>query len=359
MRTLQRALLLSSMGCLSWAQQTNTPRIDASTIDTNVNPNQITIQGANFGTTQPLVTVDNVPLVVLSFTDTVIVATLPASISPGSYALAVAGGRNGNQVVTSVVTIGAVGPQGPAGPQGPQGFTGPQGPAGAVGSQGPQGLKGDTGATGPAGQQGPQGPQGLKGDTGATGAQGPQGATGAPGSTGPQGATGPAGAVGPQGPAGPQGPQGQTGSQGGIGPQGPAGPQGPQGPQGPAGTGGGIGYMHRNNSPTSIPQGSGPSNPARVVEITSLPPGNYMVWAKAHVDAALGSGTGCYVGFNDLNIGLDQIGDPAGSFMLQSAIALTDPANKLQLNCFTSGSNITVSLAVINAVQVSQLQAVY
>lgn len=96
----------------------------------------ITIQGENFGTGTPLVFLGSQQLAVISSSDTVIVASLPAMPS-GTYQLLVSGGHAATQNNSLDVTLGAVGPQGPQGapgPQGPQGPTGPQGPQGPAGS---------------------------------------------------------------------------------------------------------------------------------------------------------------------------------------------------------------------------------
>jgi hypothetical protein len=124
----------------------------------NFTTNQLTINGANFGTA-PAVVLQTTPLAVVTSSSTQIVAILRAGTMPGSYLLEV---TSGTHMASFDVTIGA------AGPQGPQGLVGPQGPAGATGPQGPQGL---TGAAGPAG---------ATGATGATGAIGPQGPKGDP-----------------------------------------------------------------------------------------------------------------------------------------------------------------------------------
>jgi hypothetical protein len=145
--------------------------IVSAKVDLSVTPNTIVISGQNFGTSEPTVTLDAMTLLVTSFSQTSINATLPISLPPGSYVLTVVSG-NGTPASGLDVTIGTQGPVGPPGPQGPQGNTG------ATGPQGPQGNTGLTGATGPQGPQGPTGPQGPQGNTGATGAQGPQGPPG-------------------------------------------------------------------------------------------------------------------------------------------------------------------------------------
>jgi hypothetical protein len=108
---------------------------------------QIEIHGSGFGTAAPNVTLEGVPLALVSNNDTLIVATLPAGTVPGTYLLrvgkAAGGGPFGGQGSASFhVTVGAVGPQGPqgpAGPAGPQGVPGPPGPQGVQGVPGPQG----------------------------------------------------------------------------------------------------------------------------------------------------------------------------------------------------------------------------
>jgi hypothetical protein len=153
-----------------------TPIINSAQGD--LSAHTITISGTGFGSTQPTVSLNAIPLPVTSFSSTAIKATLPSGLNLGSYHLAVTNSSfNIAQMDVTLGTIGPVGPQGPQGPAGnpgstgavgPQGATGPagsQGPAGAVGPQGatgPAGPKGDTGSIGPVGPQGTQGPAGTK-----------------------------------------------------------------------------------------------------------------------------------------------------------------------------------------------------
>jgi hypothetical protein len=109
-------------------------------------------------------------LTVQSYSTSDIVAALPASYGPASYALSVHSFFRANRwspviesVTDFVVTIGAVGPQGPQGIQGVQGAIGPQGATGATGATGEQGPQGPAGPQGPQGPAGPQGPQGGAG----------------------------------------------------------------------------------------------------------------------------------------------------------------------------------------------------
>ena len=152
----------------------------------------LTIEGSNFDSLKNLkvfLSGTSTPLPIVSKTNSVLVALLPAGTDPGSYSIVITDmkGRKHDHDEGQdefFVTLGGGGAAGPAGPTGPMGPPGAAGPAGPTGPTGPAGATGPTGATGPAGPQGPQG------------AQGPQGI---------QGNSGPAGPVGPQGPQGPQG----------------------------------------------------------------------------------------------------------------------------------------------------------
>src|ERR1700730_14889833 len=61
--------------------------IQATTVDTA--HQQITIAGKGFGTAKPTVSIDNIPLNVISYTDTAITAFLPPNLASGSYLLIV------------------------------------------------------------------------------------------------------------------------------------------------------------------------------------------------------------------------------------------------------------------------------
>lgn len=169
---------------------TSAPTVISASADTGIT--QLTIVGSGFSPsgTAPIVVLGTSTLTITSFTDTQIVAALPANEAAGSYSLAVTETSGGNKTTTFGATIGN---QGPAGAQGP------------VGEAGPQGTAGFNGAPGATGATGPQGPTGATGAQGATGATGPQGATGATGAAGVQGPTGATGATGSQGPTGPSG----------------------------------------------------------------------------------------------------------------------------------------------------------
>src|SRR6266849_10288862 len=67
-----------------------TPVITFTTTDFTTTPKQLAITGTNFGTlTTPIVTLNGFTLQVGTFTDTSIVAFLPANITPGTYLLQV------------------------------------------------------------------------------------------------------------------------------------------------------------------------------------------------------------------------------------------------------------------------------
>jgi len=156
--------------------------INVSSADLSTTPPKLSISGQTFGTGGSVL-LGTTALTIASWSATLIVANLPAGVTPGTYLLTL-NDRRGRAIATSEVTIGAQGVQGLQGPVGPSGPVGPQGAAGPKGDTGAQGPKGDTGATG---LTGPQGLQGLKGDTGETGAQGMQGPKGDTGATGPAG----------------------------------------------------------------------------------------------------------------------------------------------------------------------------
>ena len=128
------------------------PSISSAVVD--YAKNRIVIAGKNFSPakTAPTVSLAGTQLTLVSFGNTKISASLPASYTPASYTLSVT--NSNNQTGSLVVTLGDVGPTGPEGPPGNTGAMGPagaQGPAGAAGAQGPQGPPGTPGAAGPLG----------------------------------------------------------------------------------------------------------------------------------------------------------------------------------------------------------------
>jgi hypothetical protein len=119
-----------------------TPQIDSVSQIFATNPTQLQINGSGFGTAKPTVVIGGNPLFILSFTDTVVFASVPppAVVPPGSYSLVLTpDNHNGVSSAPFEVAIGAVGPPGPTGPAGATGAMGLPGTAGPVGPQGPAG----------------------------------------------------------------------------------------------------------------------------------------------------------------------------------------------------------------------------
>ncbi len=248
---MRRIMLATLLVLVPWfANAASTPVVNSGTI--NYLTNQITLTGSGFqpAKAKPTVLFDGAGLTLSTFSNTQIVATLPAATPAGSFSLTVTNSA-GNSAVFDM-TYGATGLQGPAGPAGAQG---PIGPAGATGPQGPRGITGAPGAPGPAGANGigftflnafdPYATYTLNDVVTYAGSSYIAIVANGPNPTGPTpdknpswsllaaagtaGAAGPAGALGLQGPAGEQGLTGPMGNPGPVGPSGPAGPQGPTG----------------------------------------------------------------------------------------------------------------------------------
>ncbi|HEX4285091.1 MAG TPA: hypothetical protein VHZ28_08355 [Terracidiphilus sp.] len=75
-----------------------------------------------------------------SYTNTQIVANLPANTTAGNFTVIVANSLG--EFLPYELTYGATGPQGPAGVAGTQGVPGPAGPTGSAGATGPAGPAG-------------------------------------------------------------------------------------------------------------------------------------------------------------------------------------------------------------------------
>jgi hypothetical protein len=109
----------------------------------NLSNNVVTIFGTNLSKGNPpgtpVVWLDDESLTVQSFTESNIVATLPANLAAGTYAMEV---DIAKKPYALDMTFGVQGIEGPIGPQGPQGAEGATGPRGL---QGPQGAQGPTG----------------------------------------------------------------------------------------------------------------------------------------------------------------------------------------------------------------------
>lgn len=218
------------LACGSAFAAGNETRID--TIGYDLASHTLVIDGHHFVDAAihlaPRVELGGVGLVVVSYSNTTITATLPDPLPQGEYQIYVEREKTADQAphsssdahlhaeysLTVSSTELATGPTGPAGPTGATGPRGRKGEAGPAGATGPKGDSGPAGDTGPAGATGSAGATGPAGETGSPGVPGPSGATGADGATGPIGPTGPTGSIGPVGPTGATGPAGATGAAG-------------------------------------------------------------------------------------------------------------------------------------------------
>ncbi len=143
MRRIMPAILLLLAPCLGFGAALPILTVNSAAI--NYGNNQVTINGASFEPLKktPTVLFNGTPLTINSYTNTQIVATLPAGTAAGTFAVIVA--NSIGEFNDFDLSYGAVGPQGPAGPPG------------VNGAQGPQGLMGNPGTQGPAGPAGPPG----------------------------------------------------------------------------------------------------------------------------------------------------------------------------------------------------------
>ncbi|HEY1806252.1 MAG TPA: IPT/TIG domain-containing protein [Terracidiphilus sp.] len=149
MRRILLATLFSLVPCFAFGAAI--PFLTVSNATINYTANQVTINGTNFETLRksPTVLFSGAPLAIASFTNSQIVATLPANTAAGTYVMIVANSLGEFNEVD--LTYGAAGPQGPIGPAGANGAQGAPGPEGIMGNPGPQGPTGPAGPAGPAG----------------------------------------------------------------------------------------------------------------------------------------------------------------------------------------------------------------
>ena len=140
MRKIMLMTFLLLAPCVGFAAALPVLTVNSAAI--NYGANQVTINGSSFEVSKkaPTVLFNGAPLTVNTFTNSQIVATLPAGTTAGTYAVIVANCIG--EFNEFDLTYGA---------------TGPQGPAGAPGANGAQGLMGNPGPSGPAGPTGPSG----------------------------------------------------------------------------------------------------------------------------------------------------------------------------------------------------------
>jgi len=111
-RHTRLSFVLAFVALLSLAAVAQSPIVYNTSADFSLNPAQLTINGNNFGVSTPTVLFDNVPLTLFSYTNTQIVALLPANTLPGSYLITVRQYQK-TSGVAFYSALGAVGPQGP------------------------------------------------------------------------------------------------------------------------------------------------------------------------------------------------------------------------------------------------------
>jgi hypothetical protein len=332
----------------------------------NYQTNQVTLSGSSFqpGKTAPTVLFNGSSLALSSFSDTQIIATLPAGLLPGTFNLTV---NSSSGSTTFDLTYGATGPQGSAGPAGPTGSQGPIGPVGPAGSQGPRGITGAPGAPGPAGANGVGfnflnafGPYATYAENDVVTYNGSSYVAIVPNGPNPYGPTpdknpswsvmAAVGATGATGPAGPQGSIGDPGPQGLMGNPGPIGPAGPVGPQGPAG---GVLSFVTNKSSAGLFELT--QSALRTVNSIVLP--NIGVYVLGGVQTILnnssfGEKVTCYVGdegaFNDPAFNATYSGGSLDT-NLMVAIGYVEPNGSyvtLPLNLFYSATKAPTTIVV-------------
>lgn len=129
--------VLLCFACLCAAEDDNQASIASAIPDSSANPSQLTIHGRNFGSVRPNVTLEGIPLSVLTFSPTLVTALLPSGLKPGTYFLVLEPDGRKEKRAEFDAAIGAMGPKGDPGapgPAGPQGVPGQQGPPGPPGT---------------------------------------------------------------------------------------------------------------------------------------------------------------------------------------------------------------------------------
>src|ERR1700677_3308756 len=146
MRKIMLTTLLLLTPCLGFGAVIPILTVNSATI--NYGANQVTFSGSGFEPLKkaPTGLFSGAPLAIATYSNTQVVATLPASTAAGTYVVIVSNSLGEFNEVD--LTYGAAGPQGPIGPPGQTGATGAQGPEGIMGNPGPQGPAGPAGPAG-------------------------------------------------------------------------------------------------------------------------------------------------------------------------------------------------------------------
>jgi hypothetical protein len=163
--------------------------------------------------------------------------------------------------------------------------------------------------------------------------------------TGPQGPQGKQGLQGLQGKQGLQGPQGDQGLQGIQGPQGVPGPQGPVGPS--------SAYIGRNDY---LYLGDSANQDMPVVDIPYLPPGNYLLTAKAVVHNGIANYTSdvrCALGTGESST-VSTVSGGTSQIVLQDLLHLDSPTFE-SLTCRADFGAQDITMAKITAIKVDTL----
>ena len=134
--------VLLCFACLCAAEDDKQASIASAIPDSSSNPSQLTINGQNFGSVRPNVTLEGIPLSVLIFSPTMVTALLPSGLKPGTYFLVLEPNGRREKRAEFDVALGAIGPKGDRGAPGPAGPQGIPGPQGVPGPQGPPGTGG-------------------------------------------------------------------------------------------------------------------------------------------------------------------------------------------------------------------------
>ena len=119
-----RVPLLLAVLCLTPSMTAALDPLAIHRVEVEEAAGQMRISGVEFGNEEPIVTLEGIPMVVVSHSPTEIVITMPAGTTPGTYLLSVL-----QSLATTMrtqdefnVTVGAEGPQGPQGVAGPSGW---------------------------------------------------------------------------------------------------------------------------------------------------------------------------------------------------------------------------------------------
>jgi hypothetical protein len=326
--------------------------------------NVITLTGSNFepAKTKPTVLFDGSALTLSSFSNTQIVAALPAGLAPGTFDLTVTN-SSGNSVDFNM-TYGAIGPQGPAGAAGPTGAQGPAGPIGATGPQGPRGITGAPGAPGPAGSNGlgfsflnafdPYATYAVNNVVTYNGSSYVAIVPNGPNPSGPTpdknpswsvmaaaGATGPAGPIGPQGPLGDPGPQGLMGN---------SGPQGPAGQTGPQGAAGGVLFSTYAQQVTNTVVTDAAFNPLVTVSLPGL--GGYLVIGQVSLENDSASTVQVYCAAPWYSYATVPPGGQIVSLSTNGIYYPNSTPAQVSLGCITNGGEVSAAYGQLSVIQI-------